>query len=338
MPNHEKSEPRYSSKMPDETYNKKLQISSRHSANYVNLAYPYKKVEAIDWDDPEYAVTDDDTRWIMPNNFDLGASNWYQNLPTEEQIRIGKYRYAQVAKTGSEFEEALIAGIMLRNMRLPSDHGEVEYSTHEAHEEVQHIQMFKNMVNRIDSKPHGAPNWFRNFSLYVGHVARHAPVAFWAIVLAGEEPIDYTQRDLVKMGREGLNIHPMLEKVMDWHIKEEAHHINFADRYQKQRIEKLTPLQKQLFAATLPLILRVAANAILKPSKQDQKAMGIPDEVMKEVWWNSESGQKNLNGMFANTARRADVLGLRNGDEKLGAPKNRLGQLAWRLAGLNPTK
>lgn len=324
-----------STRISKEEYDERVHRWSKKSAEVYNNPFPVKTVNFIDWDDPEYAVTPNDKRWVLPPNFDLGTSKWYQDLPREKQIEIGMYRYAQVAKVGSEFEEALIAGIALRNQTLPSSSEEKRYSTHEAEEEQRHILMFNEMANRIGSKPHGAPNWFRNFSPLVGYVARKMPVGFWAVVLAGEEPIDHTQRTLIDMGRNGLDIHPMLEKVMKVHVAEEARHIGFADRFQKQHIDKLTPLQKKLFAASLPLVLRLAANAILKPSKQAQQDMGIPKSVVNEVWWNSKTGRKNLQDLFINTGKRADTLGLRNGDPKSGAARSRIGQLAWRLADLN---
>lgn len=338
MTNHHESAPEYSTRLDKDDYESRVHRWSKKSAEVYNNPFPVKTVNFIDWDSPEFAVTPDDDRWIMPNNFDLGASEWYQQLPREKQIEIGMYRYAHVAKVGSEFEEALISGIALRNQLLPSDSEEKRYSTHEAEEEERHILMFNEMVNRIGSKPHGAPSWFRNMSAYVGFVARRFPVAFWAVVLAGEEPIDHTQRQLLEMGRNGTPVHPMLEKVMQVHVAEEARHIGFADRFQKQNIDKLTPLQKKLFAASLPLILRLASDAILKPSPKAIKDMGIPKEVADQIWWKSETGRKTRQELFINTGRRADILGLRNGDEKTGAPKNKLGQLAWRLSGLNPSK
>lgn len=339
MTSHKEHAPSYSPRVDDEAYKKKLQILSNRSASVVHMPYPNDRIDSINWDAPEFAIDPDDERWILPPNFDLGASKWYQNLPKREQIRIGMYRCgAQVPKVGSEFEEALIAGIALRNQCLDVDSEEKRYSTHEAEEEQRHILMFNEMAKRTGTKPHGAPNWFRRFSTHVGIVSRRMPVAFWAIVLAGEEPIDHTQRQLIKMSRQGHELHPMLEKVITLHVEEEARHISYADKFQKQHFDKLSDVEKGLFAATLPFILRIAANTILKPSKQDQKAMGIPKDVVKEIWWDSEKGRKDLNDMFSNTARRADILGLRNGDEKTGAQRNKIGQIAWRLAGLNPTK
>ena len=66
----------------------------------------------IDWDSPEFAVVDDDERWILPGTDPLGRHAWYQAQPRERQIEIGRWRQANVAKVGLQFELILIRGLM----------------------------------------------------------------------------------------------------------------------------------------------------------------------------------------------------------------------------------
>ena len=58
----------------------------------------------IDWDSPEFAVIDNDQRWILPATDPLGRHPWYQAQPLERQIEIGMWRQANVAKVGLHFE------------------------------------------------------------------------------------------------------------------------------------------------------------------------------------------------------------------------------------------
>ena len=53
----------------------------------------------IDWDSPEYAVIDNDPRWILPKTDPLGRHSWYQSQPQERQIEIGMWRQANVARS-----------------------------------------------------------------------------------------------------------------------------------------------------------------------------------------------------------------------------------------------
>jgi hypothetical protein len=66
----------------------------------------------IDWDSPEFAVTADDERWILPASDPLGGHPWYQAQPVAKQIAIGQWRQANVAKVGLQFESILIRGLM----------------------------------------------------------------------------------------------------------------------------------------------------------------------------------------------------------------------------------
>ena len=65
----------------------------------------------IDWDAPEFAVVENDERWILPATDPLGRHPWYQAQPKEKQIAIGMWRQANVAKVGLQFELILIRGL-----------------------------------------------------------------------------------------------------------------------------------------------------------------------------------------------------------------------------------
>ena len=42
----------------------------------------------IDWKSPEFAVVDNDERWILPNSDPLGHHQWYRAQSVERQIEI----------------------------------------------------------------------------------------------------------------------------------------------------------------------------------------------------------------------------------------------------------
>jgi len=72
-----------------QSYENKLRGHIDASARKINLPYPTKEVSSIDWDNPEYAITPNDPRWILPPTIDVGASKWYQEELTEqEQIKV----------------------------------------------------------------------------------------------------------------------------------------------------------------------------------------------------------------------------------------------------------
>lgn len=103
----------------------------------------------IDWESPEFAVTDNDPRWILPATDPLGRHPWYQAQSRERQIEIGMWRQANVAKVGLHFESILIRGLMNYTFWMPNGSPEYRYCLHESVEECNHTMMFQEMVNRV---------------------------------------------------------------------------------------------------------------------------------------------------------------------------------------------
>lgn len=319
----------------------KLLRRAKTSASRLNVPYPVRgsnvegsRIFSIDWDIPEFEVSPEDPRWILPESFDLGAHDWYQELPEQQKIEIGMKRIANVTRTGLEFEQALVSGIAHRNQILthPRHYSELRQMGHEATEEQQHILMFNEMISRIGVRTYGAPKWFRNFvTPLTGPAARKLPVAFYASVLAGEEPIDHMQQTLIEMVDTGkAEIHPMVYTVMDKHIREEAGHIGAADDLLDEYVPRMSEGEQKVFAKLYPVLTRIGINAIMVPSRETLQYMGVPEGVAKEVWFDSDYGRQNLQDMSFRARRRAERLGLRD-DELLG----KVGRKIWQMSGVD---
>lgn len=276
----------------------------------------------IDWDNPDYEIVPDDDRWILGERDNLGGHPWYQNLSREEKVRIGLFRYAHSVKVGSQFEEGLIAGIMYRNMNLPNGVGEeFRYPMHEAGEEVNHIQMFQKFVDQTGVQTKGAPAWFRHVLPFYIPLGGKLPAVLWSMALAGEEPVDHMQKNL----RKDAGMHPLIDRIMEIHIAEEARHIQFAHTWLRRYVPKMNRVEKTVFAVALPIMLRTVADLIMRPNKEARESMGIPKKIAKEIWWDSDDGRKFMTEMFPDARKLADELGLRG----------KLGRTAWRVMGID---
>ena len=95
--------------------------------------------------------------------------------------------------------------------------------------------MFQEMVNRIGADVPGMPRMLKWLSQFIPLAAGPLPIVFFFGVLAGEEPIDHTQKDVL---REGKSLHPIMERVMAIHVAEEARHISFAHEYLRKRVPR----------------------------------------------------------------------------------------------------
>ncbi|MBY6349089.1 AurF N-oxygenase family protein [Rhodococcoides corynebacterioides] len=263
----------------------------------------------IPWDDPQYAVVPNDPRWILPAADPLGATDWYRSLSTERQIEIGMYRQANIMKVGLQFEQILIAGLMNYAFRLPNGQAEFRYSTHEATEECHHTQMFQELVNRIGIEVAGGPRWFRLLAPIMPLAAGPLSFGFFVGVLAGEEPIDHVQKAIL---RSGENRHPLITRIMQIHVAEEARHIGFAHQYLRHKAPRLKTYQRGLISVIMPVIMRVLCDAIIKPTRAMRRDLQIPDHVVDEVWWDGDASRKMLRDMFGDVRMLADDLDLMN--------------------------
>ncbi|GGF36281.1 hypothetical protein GCM10011519_07230 [Marmoricola endophyticus] len=263
----------------------------------------------IAWDDPDYAIDHTDERWVLPAVDILGATDWYQSLPKDEQIRVGIYRQAQIVKVGLQFEQILISGLMNHAFSLPNGSPEFRYGTHEATEECHHTQMFQEFVNRSGQHVTGGRWLFRNAAPFLPLAARWVPYGFFFGVLAGEEPIDHVQKSVLRAGED---MHPLLRRIMQIHVAEEARHIGFAHEFLQHNASRLSRRERALISVAVPVIMRVLCDEILVPSKQAQAAMGIPDATMKEAFWDSPRSQKFLRDLFGDVRMLAEECGLMN--------------------------
>jgi P-aminobenzoate N-oxygenase AurF len=276
----------------------------------------------IAWESPEFAVGDDDPRWILPASDPLGRHPWYQAQSEERKITIGMWRQANVAKVGTHFESILIRGLMNYAFWVPNGSPEYRYCLHESVEECNHTMMFQEMVNRVGADVPGMPRKLRWISPFVPLVAAALPVTFFIGVLAGEEPLDHTQKNVL---REGKSLHPIMERVMAIHVAEEARHIAFAHEFLRKRLPHLSKWHQFWISLYYPLIMRVLCQAIVVPPKEFWEEFDIPRDVKKELFFGSPDSRKWLRDMFADMRMLAYDTGL----------MNPLARLVWRICQIN---
>ncbi|WP_328528156.1 diiron oxygenase [Nocardioides sp. NBC_00368] len=286
----------------------------------------FQAFKDIAWDDPEFHLDPNDERFILTDADEIGRHEWYKSLSKERQIQVGVYRYAQIAKVGRQFEQVLIAGVMHHLILAKDGNPEFRYAMHEVTEETHHIQMFQESVNRfvenagVDGVA-GAPGWFAWLAPLVTSAGTWFPEIFFVGILGGEEPIDHLQKSIMRAG----GSHPLIDRVMQIHIAEEARHIGFAHQYLEHHWARMNPLKRRALTYLFPVVMRLLCDVIMVPSKQAREDMGIPKDVAKEIWWKSEDSEKLLRDLFSDVRLLADNLGIRKGPAKL----------VWRALGID---
>jgi len=238
----------------------------------------YDAYADIPWDEPEFAVDQDDPRWELPEADPLGSSDWYRNQPAGVRSRIGLYRYASAAKLGGEFENVLKRGLLEHAFRLENHDPTFRYIYHEVVEEAHHGMMFQEFVNRSGLPIDGMPKHLRAGANSVVLMGRVFPELFFIFVLGGEDPIDYVQREILRRERE---LPPVIETMMRHHVTEEARHLSFARHYLKQEVPKLGFIRRTIMSIAAPIILGIMAQMMLKAPAGVAREFHVPDDVMR---------------------------------------------------------
>ncbi|WP_280358478.1 AurF N-oxygenase family protein [Nocardia otitidiscaviarum] len=264
----------------------------------------------IDWENPDFDADADPRRWILPESADpLGRHPWYRSLPEAEQIAIGKYRQANIAKVGLQFESILISGMQQYVFGLPNGSPEFRYCSHEMIEEHNHTLMFQEMVNRIGVDVPGMGPLVRQLRHLGVPVAIAFPSLFFMAVLAGEEPIDHIQKAVLRSGEE---VHPIMRGVMSIHIAEEARHISFAHEFLKHHVPQRNPVSRMALSIAMPIVMFILGRSIATPPKAFFTEFGIPDRVRKELFYGSKEARQVFADYFVDVRALATELGLMN--------------------------
>jgi hypothetical protein len=169
--------------------------------------------------------------------------------------------------------------------------------------------LFEVFVNRSGVEVPGGARYFRAVAPFLPLAARPLSIVFFMGVLAGEEPIDHLQKAIL---REGEAMHPLLQRIMQIHIAEEARHISFAHEYLKRNVPKVGRVRKGVLSVVFPVIMRVLGDAIMVPSKDMTTQVGVPKKVLKEVFWDSAEARAMLSDVFYDVRALAEELDLMN--------------------------
>src|SRR6059036_1731052 len=235
----------------------------------------------IDWDAADYRIDPEDPRWELGSDDVLGATAWYRAQPQATRARLGLHLVATKMKVGTQFENVLQRGLLEFAWTLPNGAPEFRYVYHEVIEEGQHSLMFQEFVNRTGFDVPGLGFWDRLGARRVIATARVFPDLFFFFVLGGEDPIDHVQRTALRSGRD---IHPLLRRIMQIHVTEEARHLCFARHYLKRNVPRLDPVRRLALSVLTPVILAIMAQRMMQPSGQIIRQYGIPDAVIDEAY------------------------------------------------------
>jgi hypothetical protein len=265
----------------------------------------YDAYADVPWDDPAYRIDPDDPRWQAGDDHPLGATDWYKSQPPPVRSRIGLHVVVCSMQTGVEFENILTRGLLGFAMKLPVGAPEFRYAYHEAIEESQHSLMFRECVTRAGLEPGTRGALKRAGGARVIRLAQRFPELFFLFVLGGEDPIDHVQRMLLR-----TDVPPILRRIMQIHVTEEARHLCFAREFLRTRVPKLGSARRQMMAIEAPLILGAMAREMLELPDIVPRTYRIPRHVLDAAYRDGEVHHTILRGSLEKVHKLCDELDL----------------------------
>jgi hypothetical protein len=113
-------------------------------------------------------------------------------------------------------------------------------------------------------------------------------------VVSGEVLIDHDNRARLEQG-EGM--HPLLRRILQIHVTEEARHVSFAKSYLRDRFPRLPALVRAVLGTATPRILRRGASMMLEPHPAIVERYAIPRVVLKRAFGPGTAHRETVNAL-----------------------------------------
>jgi hypothetical protein len=236
----------------------------------------------VPWSASESALEAGDPRLCLDPRQPLAQTPWHQQLDPARRAAFGAAWQAQTLKFGIGFEAVLSRGLLLFAQTLGNRSPDFRYVMHEVIEESRHSQMFQELIDRIGEDPTPVSAVARFFDDRIVASARHFPELFFLAVLGGEIFIDRQNRDELRRPRH--EVHPLIRRVMQIHVTEEARHVCFAENYLREHLPRLGPKKRAALELLTPLVLAEPGRLMLRPSPQLIARFAIPRATLREAF------------------------------------------------------
>lgn len=235
----------------------------------------------VDWDAPDNGIDPEDPRFERPADCGIGRTAWYRAQPADVRARMGLHLACAQLRLGMEFESVLCRGLLEFARTRPPGSPELRYAYHEVIEEAQHSLMFQELIARSGLPTRGLEGLDDLGARRVPRFGRTDPELFFIHVLGGEAPIDHAQK--VELARKEA-LHPLMRRVMQIHVTEEARHISFAKSFLRERVPRMSRWRLLKLRIQTPLTFAVMAHQMLQPPRWLLDAYGVPAAVRREAF------------------------------------------------------
>ncbi|WP_347955973.1 AurF N-oxygenase family protein [Gordonia aichiensis] len=160
--------------------------------------------------------------FLPPRVVTLYGTPVWESMTEDQRIELSRQEMANILSVGIWFENLLNRALLNRLMRTDPAAATTHYSLTEMGDECRHMTMFGKTIERSGARAYTMRRWQRAVMHMLPLVMRGT--LMWVITLVGEELFDALQREI----RSDPELQPMVARVMQIHVTEEARHIGFA--------------------------------------------------------------------------------------------------------------
>jgi hypothetical protein len=250
----------------------------------------------VEWNAVEARIDRFDPRFRLAPESALGATEWYRSLPVETQAELGLEWLCQTLRYGIAFEQTLSAGLLEFVQTLPNRTPEYRYAMHELIEESHHSMMFQEFIDRSGCDPGDLSVVERWFQRPIARCGSTFPELFFICVLSGEIFIDHDNREHLERS---AALHPLVRRIVQIHVMEEARHVCFARGYLRERVPRLPRWRRWVIRSALPILLDRAERIMLRPSPSLVRRYGIPPCAMARAFGEGSLHRQRVDGIVA---------------------------------------
>ncbi|MFW0789787.1 AurF N-oxygenase family protein [Gordonia sp. CPCC 205333] len=178
----------------------------------------YDPVVDLDWDAP----LDPDKYFLPPQVVTLYGTDIWESMSQEQRIELSRQEMANILSVGIWFENLLNRALLQRLMKQDPAAATTHYALTEMGDECRHMIMFGRAIERSGARAFAMQWWQRIVMYWLADALRGS--LLWVAALVGEEIFDALQRDMLN----DPELQPLIARLMQVHVTEEARHIGFA--------------------------------------------------------------------------------------------------------------
>lgn len=178
----------------------------------------YDPVVDLDWD----ASLDPDKYFLPPTLLTLYGTPLWESMSEQARIDLSREEMANILSVGIWFENLLNRALLQRLMKQDPAAATTHYTLTEMGDECRHMVMFGRAIERSGTRAYRMRWWQHLIMYWLADVMRGS--LLWVATLVGEEIFDALQREML----DDPQLQPLIARLMQVHVAEEARHIAFA--------------------------------------------------------------------------------------------------------------